>query len=150
IVAVLVGIMIDRSASSDVSERLQVRQALFKGTRNGLICAGLVGLFCILFFGVREGIVSGLTYGSSFGILTGLIVGTLSGVTTGLREEQQVQRKFLEGILPGLCALVSFWCVEMTLHIIDGFVYACVVAVFFYAAYSFGKANERIRISSEI
>lgn len=77
-------------------------------------------------------------------------IGTLSGLTTSLREAKPVKKSFLEGILPGLCALIGFWGVDGVLHVVDDFAYGFVVAVFFYVAYSFGKANERLRISSEI
>jgi transcriptional regulator with XRE-family HTH domain len=148
IVAVLVGIMIDSTPGAP--RQIRVRQGIFKGIRNGCICASLVGLFCFLLFGAHSGFTSGLSYGSSFGILSGLIIGILSGLTTALREEKSTKMRYLQGCLPSLCALISFWGVDAILHVVDDFSYGFVVAVFFYTAYSFGQANERIRISPEI
>lgn len=155
IVAVLIGIMIDSNTSSQpskLSERIRVRQGISSGIRNGMICGGLVGLFSLLLLGWHYGLLSGLRYGLSFGVVTGLIVGTVSGLTTSLREEKpnRGKRKFFVGILPGLCALLGFLGVDWMLHIMDDFNYGFVIAFFFYVLYSFGKADERIRIVSEI
>jgi DNA polymerase III delta prime subunit len=149
IVAVLVGIMVD-STPTGAQSLVRVKPGIFRGIRNGCICAGLVGLFCFLLFGARSGFISGLSYGSSFGILTGLIIGTLSGLTTSLREEKRTEKRYLQGIFPGLCALIGFSCVDEILHVVDDFNYGFVVAVFFYVTYSFGQGNLRIRISPEI
>lgn len=150
IVSVLVGIMVD-SAPTGVSKGwTRIQQGILIGIRTGCICGVLVGSFCLLLFGVRSGFSSGLSYGSSFGLLTSLIVGIWSGLTTSLREEKPARRKFLQGVLPGFFGLIGFWGIDKVLHIVDDFAYGFVVAIFFYTAYSFGKANEHLRIPEEI